>query len=460
LTDERFKLIPLFRSIHETQELQLVCEVELMSKAMVEKIELWDVARLIPNARNARTHSDAQIAEIAGSIAAFGFMTPVLVDGAGVIIAGHGRVLAARQLRLDRVPVIVVEHLNDTERRAYAIADNKIALNAGWDEELLRVELEALKDDGIALETVGFSEQELDELLDGLNADQHPGEDEVPEAPAEPVTRAGDVWLLGEHRLLCGDATDGAAYSAVLSGEQAGMVFSDPPYNVSYKAPGLGVAIVNDNLGHNFGLFLENACTHMLQNTRGALYICMSSSELHTLFNAFTKTGGHWSTFVIWGKHTFTLGRADYQRQFEPILYGWREGQPHYWCGARDQGDLWLIDRPAVNDLHPTMKPVELIERAVVNSSQRGETVLDPFAGSGSTLIACEKTGRKGRLIEIEPGYCDVIVRRWQEFTGKEAVLEATKATFATTSMERTDSADSTNDSGLTTTDKEGGIDQ
>jgi hypothetical protein len=174
----------------------------------------------------------------------------------------------------------------------------------------------------------------------------------------------------------------------------------------------------------------------MLQNTRGAVYMCMSSSELHTLYNAFTRAGGHWSTFIIWGKHAFTLGRADYQRQFEPILYGWREGEPHYWCGARDQGDLWLIDRPAVNDLHPTMKPVELVERAVLNSSRRGEIVLDPFAGSGSTLIACEKTARRARLVEIEPRYCDVIVRRWEEFTGKEAILESSGTSFTKTSSE------------------------
>jgi DNA modification methylase len=215
------------------------------------------------------------------------------------------------------------------------------------------------------------------------------------------------------------------------------MVFTDPPYNVSYTAPGLGVGIANDDLGKNFGLFLEKACLHMLQNTRGAVYLCMSSSELHTLYNAFTKAGGHWSTFIIWGKHAFTLGRADYQRQFEPILYGWREGESHYWCGARDQGDLWLIDRPTVNDLHPTMKPVELVEKAVRNSSRRGEIVLDSFAGSGSTLIACEKTGRRARLMEIEPRYCDVIIRRWEEFTGQEAILEASGATFTKTSTER-----------------------
>ena len=408
---------------------------------MVERVEIWEIERLIPSARNARTHSDGQIAEIAGSILAFGFMAPVLVDAQGMIIAGHARVLAARKLNLNRVPVIVVDHLTEAEKRAYAIADNKLALNAGWDEELLAVELEALRDNGVNLDTLGFTEEEFNELMDQLRPEPQPHEDVVPEPPAEPVSRASDLWNLGDHRLLCGDATDATSYATLLGGEPAGMVFTDPPYNVAYRAPGLGVGIANDNLGADFGAFLETACGHMLQHSQGALYICMSSSELHTLYDAFTKAGGHWSTFLIWAKNTFTLGRSDYQRQFEPILYGWREGHPHYWCGARDQGDLWMVDRPQVNDLHPTMKPVALVERAVLNSSRRGERVLDPFAGAGSTLIACEKTGRKARLIELEPAYCDVMIRRWQEFTGKEAVHAASGQTFAQRSQPASGSA-------------------
>ena len=361
----------------------------------------------------------------------------MLVDLEGGIIAGHGRVLAARKLKLERVPVIVADHLSETEKRAYSIADNKIALNAGWDDELLRVELEALKDEGIDLESLGFSEEEFNELLDQLGPDPRPDEDFVPEASTEVVNRSGDLWQLGEHLVYCGDALEAASYTAVLAGEAAAMTFMDSPYNVAYCAPGLGVGITNDDLGAGFGVFLETACAHILANTRGAIYACMSSSELHTLHSAFTKSGGHWSTFIIWGKNTFTLGRSDYQRQFEPILYGWGEGQPPFWCGARDQGDLWLIDRPQTNDLHPTMKPVALVERAVLNSSRRGETVLDPFAGSGSTLIACEKTGRQARLIELEPKYCDVIIRRWQEFSGKEAMHCASGETFTQVSASR-----------------------
>jgi len=432
----------------KTDQIVAVSGEEVTLKAMADKIETWDIARLIPSARNARTHSEKQIAELAGSIASFGFIVPVLVDGKGVILAGHARVLAARQLKLTRVPVIVVDHLTEKEKRAYAIADNKIALNAGWDEDLLRVELEALRNDGVDLDSLGFSEDEFNNLLDQLGPQPSPEEDSVPESTPVPVNRTGDVWQLGEHVLVCGDATDAGSYRAVLGDELADMVFTDPPYNVDYRAPGLGIGITNDDLGAGFEAFLETACTHMLENAKGALYICMSSSELHTLYSAFRKTGGHWSTFIIWGKNTFTLGRSDYQRQFEPILYGWQEGNPHYWCGARDQGDLWLIDKPQANDLHPTMKPVALVERAVLNSSRRGAIVLDPFAGSGSTLISCEKTGRKARLIELEPKYCDVIIWRWQEFTGKEAIHATTEETFAHMSARRSPAGDSASPTG------------
>jgi DNA modification methylase len=183
-------------------------------------------------------------------------------------------------------------------------------------------------------------------------------------------------------------------------------------------------------LGAAFEPFLREACANMLAVTKGALYICMSSSELHTLYRAFTESGGHWSTFIIWAKNTFTMGRADYQRQYEPMLYGWKEGADHFWCGARDQGDVWFVKKPQVNDLHPVMKPVELIERAIRNSSKSRDTVLDPFGGSGSTLIACEKTGRQARLIELEPKYCDVAIVRWRDFTGRQATLEGDGRTF------------------------------
>jgi DNA modification methylase len=398
--------------------------------AIPEDLEIWNIDRLIPSARNARTHSDQQIEEVARSIATFGFMTRILVDRSGVIIAGHARVLAAQRLQLQRIPVVVVNHLSDAEKRAYAIADNQIAANAGWNDELLRVELQALQAEGLDLAVTGFDDDELRTLIQDLEATTN-GEDEdaVPEPVAEAVTRAGNIWRMGTHRLLCGDATRSTAYQQLLE-QPANLVFTDPPYNVDYQAPGSGATIHNDNLGRRFGAFLHSACTEMLRHTNGALYICMSSSELYTLWRAFTDAGGHWSTFVIWAKSTFTLGRSDYQRQYEPILYGWREGGPHYWCGKRDQSDVWPFDKPRTNDLHPTMKPVALIEQAIWNSSRRGDVVLDPFAGSGSTLIACEKAGRVARVIELAPVYCDVIVRRWQQFSGKEAVLEPDGLSF------------------------------
>src|SRR5579885_2539275 len=326
------------------------------------QVVTWSVERLIPYARNARTHSDEQVAQVAASIAEFGFVNPILIGSDGVIIVGF--------------------------------TDEEI-------EDLLR---------------------DPDQVVEG-NTD----EDAAPELPETAVTMPGDVWVLGEHRLLCGDSTHMEAVEKVLAGGLADVTFTDPPYNVNYgatmkdKLRGKKRKIANDDLGVGFDQFLRDACVNMLAVTKGAIYICMSSSELHTLYRAFTEAGGHWSTFVIWAKNTFTMGRSDYQRQYEPMLYGWKEGTDHFWCGARDQGDVWFIKKPLANDLHPTMKPVELVDRALRNSSKSRDTVFDPFGGSGSTLIACERSGRQARLIEMEPKYCDVIIRRWQEYSGKQA---------------------------------------
>ena len=346
---------------------------------------------------------------------------------------------------MTEVPVIVLDHLSETQRRALVLADNRQALNAGWDEEMLRVELESIREGGFDLDVIGFTDDELEDLLREQEQAQagKTEDDAVPETPETAVSVAGDVWILDDHRLLCGDATQMDAVEKVLAAGLADMVFTDPPYNVNYgatmkdKLRGKKRRIKNDDLGEGFEQFLRDACLNILAVTKGAVYICMSSSELHTLHRAFATAGGHWSTFVIWAKNTFTMGRSDYQRQYEPILYGWKEGTDHFWCGARDQGDVWFVKKPVSNDLHPTMKPVELIERAIRNSSKSRDTVLDPFAGSGSTLIACEKTGRQARLIELEPKYCDVVIRRWQEFAGKEAILEADGRRFAEIAAER-----------------------
>ena len=405
--------------------------------------------QLVPYARNARTHSDSQVAQIAGSIAEFGFVNPVLIGGDNIIIAGHGRVMAAKKLGLQTVPTIKLDHLTENQRRALVIADNKIAENAGWDEELLRLELQNLADEDFDLDLLGFDDVELDDLLTSLDDDEAAALDEnIPEVQENPVSRTGDIWIMGEHRLLCGDSTSEADMKKLMAGELADMVFTDPPYNVNYgdtakdklRSKGgakAGRKIMNDNLGDDFEAFLTAACKNMLAHTKGALYICMSSSELDTLQSAFRNAGGKWSTFIIWAKNTFTLGRSDYQRQYEPILYGWKDGNDRYWCGARDQGDVWFYNKPQKNDLHPTMKPVDLVVRGIKNSSKTLDIVLDPFGGSGSTLIAAEHTGRQARLIELDPKYVDVIVRRWQEMTGLQATLSGTDQEFRAVEKDR-----------------------
>ena len=401
-------------------------------------IERWPTDKLVPYARNARTHSEEQVAQIAASIVEFGFTNPILAGSDGVIVAGHGRLAAAQKLGLDTVPVVVLDHLTPTQRRALIIADNRIAENAGWDDAMLRIELQSLQEDGFNLDITGFDADALAELMAGeeTTVDGNTDEDAVPEVSETPISRPGDIWVLGEHRLLCGDSTVAESYDRLMQGEPADMVFTDPPYNVDYansakdKMRGTDRPILNDNLGDGFYDFLLAALTPMLQHCAGATYIAMSSSELDTLQQAFRAAGGKWSTFIIWAKHTFTLGRADYQRQYEPILYGWPEGQNRHWCGDRDQSDVWAIKKPQKNDLHPTMKPVELVERALRNSSRPGDTVLDPFGGSGTTVIAAEKSGRKARMIELDPKYCDVIVRRWQDFSGHQARRQADDRLF------------------------------
>ena len=405
------------------------------------QVEMWQGADLVPYAKNARQHPPEQIDQIAASMERFGFTIPMLVAEDGTIIAGHGRLMAAAQLGLAEVPVMVARGWSEEDRRLYTLADNRLAEIAEWDPEMLRIEIGELREDfGIEdMSLIGFSAEDLAEILPDALIDTTGGltdPDDVPEVPEAPVTRPGDVWLMGKHRLLCGDSTVATDVQKVLGDVKADLCFCDPPYNVDY-AGGVGAEkagksrrIKNDALGEGFGQFLYDACVLINAHTDGAVYICMSSSELQTLQAAFKSAGGHWSTFIIWAKDRFTLGRADYQRQYEPILYGWPEGVKRHWCGDRDQGDVWNIERPHKNDLHPTMKPVFLVERAIRNSSRKGDLVFDPFGGSGTTLIAAEKTGRHASLIELDPKYVDVIVRRWQEFTGEAAVLESSGQSF------------------------------
>jgi DNA modification methylase len=391
------------------------------------------VDSLIPYARNSRTHSSDQVGQIAASIKEFGFLNPIIVDGDNGIIAGHGRVLAAQKLGLVDLPVIEAGHLSDTQRRAYIIADNKLAMNADWDDEMLRVELDALGVDGFDLELTGFS---LDEIAD-LQIEEVPegltDEDAVPESPDEPVSVLGDIWLLGTHRLACSDATNIDAIEKLMDGQKADMVFTDPPYNVAYEGKTKSaMTIQNDKMDDSEFLdLITSAFTNMYaaMNAGAPIYVtCLLEDGVFQ--RAFLAGGLKIQSILIWLKNTLVMGRKDYHYKHEPIIYGWKEGAAHFWQGGRDKTSIINCDKPPRNGQHPTMKPVELIEGLMGNSGRIDGIILDVFGGSGSTLIACEKTNRHCRMMELYPKYCDVIINRWQQYTGKEAVLESTGETF------------------------------
>jgi DNA modification methylase len=398
---------------------------------------MWPIERLKPHPANAREHSQEQVEQIGRSIVEFGVTHAILADEDGTMLGGHGIRLGAMHVGLKEVPVTVISGLTDEQKRVYLILDNQLGLNSTWDEEKLRLALETLERELVDLNKTCMDPRELDRLLADLAPERDfIDEDAVPEPTVVPVTVRGDLINLGRHWILCDDATRSESYDRVLQGGSANMAFCDPPFSISYTQKSTGKKITNDNLGSGFPDFLEQACTQILSATKGAVYVCMSSSELHTLYKAFTRSGGHWSTYIIWAKDRFTFGRSDLQRAYEVVLYGWKEGNSHFFCGARNQGDVWHVPKPKANRLHPTMKPVALVERAIRNSSQRGDLVLDAFGGAGSTLIACEKTGRRAAIIEIEPKYVDVMIRRWQAYTGGEARFEDGKS-FAAVANQR-----------------------
>jgi len=419
-------------------------------------------AALRPYERNARTHSPEQVAQIAASMREFGFTNPLLVDEQDRVIAGHGRLAAAQSLGLAEVPVIVVAGLTDAQRRALVLADNKLALNAGWDIDLLKAELADLKLEGFDLGLTGFGAGELIDILGGVGAPER-DPDEAPAPPVTPFCRLGDVWTLGPHRLVIGDSTDVGAYDALLGGERVDAVWTDPPYNVAYE--GTAGSIANDNMGDAAFLeFLRAAFGAMFTAVKpgGAIYVAHADTEGFNFRRAFIEAGFKLSGVLIWRKDSLVLGRSDYQWQHEPILYGWREGSRHRWYGGRklttvqDTGEQspfqraddgsWVVrvgdralvirgdvkveevvpsvineSKPKRNDVHPTMKPVALIERMLRNSARPGDLVLDPFGGSGSTLVAADRLGMSARLIELDPKFGDVIIRRWQDYTGRRA---------------------------------------
>lgn len=391
---------------------------------------------LVPYARNARVHSDEQVAQIAASIREFGFTNPVLVDAEGGIIAGHGRVLAARRLGMREVPAIRVDYMSEAQKRAYIIADNKLALNAGWDDELLALELGELGDLGLDLALTGFSEDELAELHIGIE-DEVEGltdEDESPGIEECAVTAPGDLWILGRHRLLCGDSTSLDALQQLVAGEQVDLLLTDPPYNLAYEGRTKdALSIQNDEMdGAQFRQFLRDAFTaaDMVMRAGAAFYIWHSESEGYNFRGATSDAGWTVRQCLIWKKHKLVMGRQDYQWKHEPCLYGWKEGAAHLWTSDRKQTTILEFERPGRNGEHPTMKPVALFEYQMLNSTRSGDVVLDLFGGSGTTIIAAEKHGRCARVLELDPRYCDVIIRRWQAFSGQQAVLEASGQTF------------------------------
>ena len=376
--------------------------------------------KLIPYARNSRTHSDAQVAQIAASIREFGFTNPVLIDEQDGIIAGHGRVLAARKLDMDAVPCIRLSHLTETQKRAYVIADNRLALNAGWDAEMLALELGDLSSAGFGLELLGFDAAELEALLAPEPTEGLTDEDEVPEPPTDPVTQPGDVWLLGRHRLMCGDSTSIDAVQRLMDGRKANMVFTDPPYNIDYQ----GVKdkrekIKNDNMADvDFVQFLRDSLMGC-----ETMYVCCSWQYAHLFKQAMTDLARAPKAMIVWNKVNPAQHLDKYFKQHEIIFYyGDFGGQKTL------RGDVWELKRQR-NTIHPTMKPVELIDMAIIDQPDK-TVVYDAFGGSGSTLVSCEKNHRDCRMMELDPKYCDVIITRWQNFTGQRAVLEATGEPF------------------------------
>ena len=398
--------------------------------------KILKVSDLIPYALNSRDHSDLQVAQISASIREFGFTNPVLADEENNLIAGHGRVLAARKLDIDEIPAVIVTGLDERKRRALIIADNKLALNASWNDEALKVELEDLATDYGSL--MGFDQDEILKLLGVEEKEGLVDDDAIPDIPEEPKSKLGDVYKLGNHRVMCGDSCVQDDVDKLMDGELADMVFTDPPWNVNYGEQGKengshpsykkrDRTILNDFMGtEDFLNFMNSAFKQLNLHSKDGCptYVVMSAQEWGNMMLSLATNEYHWSSTIIWNKNALVLSRKDYHTKYEPIWYGWKDGAPRLMpLEDRKQADVWDIDRPTKSELHPTTKPIALLEIAINNSSKPANIVLDLFGGSGSTMIACEKIGRSARLMELDPKYCDVIVQRWEDFTGEKAEL-------------------------------------
>ena len=386
---------------------------------VTERFEKVNIDKLVPYARNARTHSKEQILQLRASLREFGFVNPVIVDKDLNIIAGHGRILAAKEEGITEVPCVFAEHLTEAQKRAYIIADNRLAMNAGWDMEMLSVEISELQGADFDLSVLGFDEAELSKLMGDIEDVKDDDFDVDEELKKPAVTKVGDLWLLGNHRLICGDSTKIDTFTVLMDGKQANLVVTDPPYNVNYE--GSAGKLKNDNMAdESFYTFLLSAFKNMeaAMTKDASIYVFHADTEGLNFRKAFSDAGFYLSGTCIWKKQSLVLGRSPYQWQHEPVLFGWKKAGKHNWYSDRKQTTIWEFEKPKKNADHPTMKPVPLIAYPILNSSMVNSIVLDPFGGSGSTLVACEQTERICYTIELDEKYCDVIVKRYVEQVG------------------------------------------
>jgi len=410
-----------------------------------DKVERRAVADLIPYARNARTHSDEQVGQIAASIKEWGWTVPVLIDEDGGIIAGHGRIMAAQRLGIDDVPCMVAAGWSEAQKRAYVLADNKLTLNGGWNDELLKVELEELQGFDFDLGLTGFGEDELAGLLGGEENEGLTAPDETPEPPAEPVTVEGDVWLLGRHRIICGDSTSADTVAALLGDVKPHLMVTDPPYGVEYDASFRnGIKRADGSIvgARAVGRVENDDCADWREAWAlfpgDVAYVWHAGVHAGTVADSLIECGMQIRSQIIWAKNQMAIGRGDYHWQHEPCWYAVRKGKKGHYDGGRKQTTLWQIDKPRKSETgHSTQKPVECMKRPIENNSSPGQAVYEPFSGSGTTIIAGEMTGRHIYAIELNPAYVDVAVKRWQEFTGEQATLEGDGRSFAELEAER-----------------------
>lgn len=389
---------------------------------MTTKMQLVPISKLVPYVNNARTHSAEQVTKLRSSLREFGFINPVIIDRDYGIIAGHGRVLAAKEEQMTEVPCVFADFLSETQKKAYILADNRFAQDAGWDEELLRIEIESLQGADFDVSLTGFEEREIADLFAGEEENTAKDDDFDLSAALEKAAfvERGDIWTVGRHRLMCGDATNPEDVAKLMEGKKANLIVTDPPYGVSFKSSD-GLTIQNDSMkNEEFYTFLLSAFQGMAEHLEngGSAYVFHADTEGLNFRKAFLDAGFHLAGVCIWVKNSLVLGRSDYQWQHEPVLFGWKKGGKHSWYSDRSQTTIWNYDKPKRNKNHPTSKPLDLLGYPICNSSQENAIVLDTFGGSGSTLMACEQLNRICCMMELDEKYVSVILRRYVEDNG------------------------------------------